>query len=198
MTSYLAAWHSSDGVNPSFPLPQKDPSFLFSRVSALTLEAIGSCQRWFCLLHREFPFRVKSFSHRTNEEPNCFRTWAAHFGVVQKTNVQHQQTGWAWTESFLQRVESRSSLISPICFSDHWQRYPEKRVISLHQATTDAAHGKARAQGWGNLFNQIQHSPVTILFHWLECQKAHKENEGKTSDFKPGAFHSAKIDSGDE
>lgn len=34
--------------------------------------------------------------------------------------------------SFLWRMESRSYLVSRVCFSDHWRRNPEKKVISLH------------------------------------------------------------------
>lgn len=139
---------------------------------------------------------MKSASYYTNEETSCFYTWGVHFGLVQTANNNTNKQDLM--VSFLWRVKSRSYLIAPVCFSDHWQRYVEKKVISLHRATIDAVHRKARAQNWGSLLNQILHSAEAILFHWLECQKAHTENEGMSSDFKPGTFHSAKIYSRDE
>lgn len=142
---------------------------------------------------------MKTFSHYTSKEPNCFYTWEAHFGLIQKnktiTNRNKQtQTGQEWCRFSGEWSQSRtwSLLSASLTIGEDTQR----RKSSVY--TIDAAHRKARAQDWGNHFNQILHSPITILFHRLECQKARKENEARPSDSKLGAFHSAKAYSGDE
>lgn len=97
--------------------------------------------------------------------------------------------------SFLWRIESGSYLVSRVCFSDHWRRYPEKKVISLH-------HRCCSQEGSGAGLRESLQSNSTLsnnnFFHRLECQKARKESEARPSDSKLGAFHSAKAYSGDE
>lgn len=190
---YLAAQQNSDAFS-RYCFPTVDPALSpeYQLWPSDMLKAV-----------RDDPVRytgslTKSFSHYTNE-PKCFHSWESHKLVQKQTTAKtnrKQNRVWMWIESL---PESGVTII-PECYSSaslvQWQWHPEKTVIRLHQALQTLGTGRLRTEEISSIKSYLLQSQ--FYFTGWNCQKAHKGNEGKPSDFKPGAFHSAKIYSRDE